>query len=73
KVDKWVDARGEAILNPVTKQPHRTRVSLPGGFEYTTAEYGRGWSKTSGPVALDLSDSHPHFCHLHMTGAGVVR
>ena len=73
KVDGWVDARGEAILNPVTNQPHRARVNLPAGFEYTTAEYGRGWSKTSGPVALDLGDSHAHFCRLHMTGAGVVR
>ena len=73
KVDGCVDARGEAILNPVTQKPHRARVNLPDGFEYTTAEYGRGWAKTSGPVAFALNDSHAHFCDLHMTGAGVVR
>jgi hypothetical protein len=37
------------------------------------AEYGRGWSKTSGPIAMELGDSHAHFCNLHLTGAGVVR
>jgi hypothetical protein len=73
KVDGWVDARGEAIVNPITNKPHRARVNLPDGFEYTTAEYGRGWSKTSGPIAMELGDSHAHFCNLHLTGAGVVR
>ncbi len=73
KVDGWVDSRGEPIRNPITKQALRARVTLPDGFEYTTAEYGRGWSKTSGPIAMDLSDSHAHFCHLHLTGTGVVR
>jgi hypothetical protein len=73
KVDGWVDARGEAILNPVTQKPHRAQVSLASSFEYATAEYGRGWSDTKGPVALELSDSHAHFCNLHMTDAGVVR
>ena len=73
KVDGWVEARGEPIVNPVTQQPHRARVNLPQGFEYTVAEYGRGWAKTSGPIALDLQDSHAHFCNVHMTGAGVVR
>lgn len=72
-IEGCVEARGESILNPVTKDQHRVRVSLPGGFEYATAEYGRGWSKTAGPIALELRDSHAHFCNLHMTGAGVVR
>ncbi len=73
KVDGWVDSRGEAILNPITKESHRARVNLPNGFEYTTAEFGRGWTKTSGSITLELNDSHAHFCNLHMTGSGVVR
>jgi FixJ family two-component response regulator len=68
-----IEARGETILNPVTKQPHQARVVLPQGFEYTTAEYGRGWGKTFGPIQHDLNDSHAHFCNLHLTGSGVVR
>jgi hypothetical protein len=72
-VPDLIEARGETILNPVTKEPHRARVTLPDGFEYTTAEFGRGWGKTFGPIKHDLNDSHAHFCNLHLTGSGVVR
>jgi hypothetical protein len=68
-----IEARGETILNPISKEPHRAKVNLPEGFEYTTAEFGRGWGKTFGPIKHDLKDSHAHFCNLHLTGAGVVR
>ncbi|MFZ0836473.1 MAG: DUF1326 domain-containing protein [Xanthobacteraceae bacterium] len=67
-----IEARGETILNPMTKEPHRAQVHLPGGFEYTQAEFGRGWGKSFGPIRHDLNDSHAHFCHLHLTGSGVV-
>ena len=67
-----VEARGEAILNPVTGAPHRARIDLPQGFEYSQAEAGRGWAKASGPVKLDLKDSHAHFCKLNMTQNGVI-
>jgi hypothetical protein len=40
-VGSFVEARAEPILNPVTKAPHRARVTLPNGFEYTEAEYGK--------------------------------
>lgn len=68
-----VEARGEPILNPVTKQPHHARINLPNGFEYAVAEVGRGWAKTTGAIRLDLADAHAHFAALNMTGAGVVR
>jgi hypothetical protein len=73
QVPGYIDARGEPILNPVTKQEHRARIDLPHGFEYSVAEVGRGWATTKGPVALDLADSHAHFATLHMTQSGVVR
>jgi hypothetical protein len=68
-----VEARGEPILNPVTKEKHRVRIDLPNGFEFTMAEVGRGWGKTTGPIRLDHADSHAHFAQLDMTGTGVVR
>jgi hypothetical protein len=68
-----IDARGEPIVNPVTKQQHRARIDMPDGFEFTVAEVGRGWANTSGAIALNLADSHAHFADLHMTGTGVVR
>jgi hypothetical protein len=48
-----VEARGEPIKNPVTGQPHRARVVLPHGFEYTEAEYGSSRTKGGGKVPLD--------------------
>lgn len=68
-----MEARGEPILNPVTSEAHRARINLPNGFEYTVAEVGRGWVKTSGAIELDLNDSHAHFVRMHMTESGVVR
>src|SRR4051812_10198375 len=68
-----VEARGEPIVNPVTGAAYRGRIDLPNGFEYAIAEIGRGWSKTSGPIALDLADSHGQFAHLHLSEHGVVR
>jgi len=72
KVPNNIDARGEPIRNPVTGADHHVLINLPQGFEYTFAEVGRGWSKTSGAIELNLEDSHAHFAHLHMTQSGVV-
>jgi len=68
-----IDARGEPIVNPVTKQEHRARLDMPDGFEFTMAEVGRGWAKTAGAIKLNLADSHAHFAELHIAGTGVVR
>jgi hypothetical protein len=67
-----IESRGEPIVNPITGQEHRARINLPNGFEYRVAEVGRGWTKISGPVPLDIEDSHAHFADLHMTQNGVV-
>ena len=67
-----IDARGEPIVNPVSGEPHRARINLPEGFEYSTAEIGRGWAETQGALAISLADSHAQFAPLHITGNGVV-
>jgi hypothetical protein len=68
-----LEARGEPILNPVTKRELRARIEMPNGFEYTVAEAGRGWATTMGAIKLALADSHAHFAELDITGSGVVR
>ena len=68
-----IEMRGEPIVNPVTGDQHRVRIDLPAGFEYTVAEIGRGWSKTSGPVKLELADSYGQFARLHLCQDGIVR
>ena len=67
-----IEARGEPIVNPVSGQEHRARISLPNGFEYDTAEIGRGWAETKGALAISLADSHAQFAPLHITESGVV-
>jgi hypothetical protein len=67
-----VEGRGEPIRNPVTGAEHHARIDLPSGFEYTIAEIGRGWSNSSGPIALALADSHSHFAELHLSQSGIV-
>jgi hypothetical protein len=68
-----VTSRGEPILNPVTGKEHRVRIDMPNGFEYRLAEAGRGWSKTSGPLQLDFTDSYGHFCELNLSQSGVIQ
>jgi hypothetical protein len=67
-----VESRGEPIRNPITGAEHRARIDLPNGFEYSLAEMGRGWSKTSGPMKLDLADSYGQFANLHLSQSGIV-
>jgi hypothetical protein len=68
-----IEARGEPIVNPVSGEPHRARINLPDGFEYDTAEIGRGWTETQGALRLSIADSHAQFAPLHITESGVVR
>lgn len=72
KIPGVIEGRGEPVKNPVTGEPHRARINLPSGFEYTIAEVGRGWTTTAGAVQLNMQDSHAHFADLHMTQSGVV-
>jgi hypothetical protein len=68
-----VDGRGAPIVNPVTGAEHRARIDIPDGFEYSVAEMGRGWSRTSGAIDLNLSDTYGQFAHIHLSQSGIVR
>lgn len=68
-----VEGRGEPIRNPVTGKPHRARIDLPEGFEYSIAEVGSGTSKSNGPVAISFQDTYAQFAHIHLNNQGVVR
>jgi hypothetical protein len=69
----FAEARAEPILNPVTKSPHRARVTLPHGFEYIEAEFGNSATRTQGPVSFEWPRGHAHFALLHLTPNGPVR
>lgn len=67
------EGRGAPILNPVTGAEHRVRIDMHDGFEYSVAEIGRGWTKTSGPIPLTLTDSYGQFAHINLCQSGIVR
>jgi hypothetical protein len=68
-----LDMRGQPILNPITGDEHRVRIEQPNGFEFLVAEIGRGWSKTEGPIAYELTDSYGQFANIHLCQSGIVR
>ncbi len=72
-VPGMIEGTMEPIRNPVTGNPHRARIDLPNGFEYTLAEVASGTAKTTGEIKLDLVNSHGHLSRLHLTDSGVVR
>jgi hypothetical protein len=50
------ETRIEPIKNPVTGDPHRVRIDLPEGFEYTQAEIGNTvGARVSGEPPLDFT------------------
>lgn len=68
-----IDATAEPIKNPITGAPHRARIVLPAGFEYSEAEVVSGRTKASGPIPLDLDGTHAHIAKIHWSQHGVVR
>jgi hypothetical protein len=72
KVPGYIEQRGEPIVNAVTGRESRARIDIVGGFEYKLAETGRGWTKTDGPIKLDLADSYGQFCELHLCQDGII-
>jgi hypothetical protein len=68
-----VSSEGLPITNPHSGEEYQVAIHLPRGFEYTTAEVGRGRTRAQGAIRLDLHDSHGHFAMLHMNQDGVIR
>lgn len=72
-VEGYFETVGEPIRNPVTGEPHRVRIDLPQGFEYSIAEVGSASSNVRGPIPLTLKDSYGQFAHLHLNNHGPIR
>lgn len=73
RVDDVVDTAVEPLRNAVTGAPHRARIGLPDGFEFTLAEVASGTTTSHGAVNLDLRDTHTHLVNYHLNHQGVVR
>ena len=72
-VEGIVSGTTEPIRNPITGDPHRAQVTLPNGFEYTTAEYCSSTVKSEGAIANEWANSHGHLTMLHMNNYGPIR
>jgi hypothetical protein len=68
-----VQTRGASIINPHSGQEHRVSIHLPEGFEYTRAEIGRGSTKSTAGITMELNDSNGQFNVMHMNQDGVIR
>lgn len=72
KIDGYVENRGEPIVNAMTGAEFKGAIVLDGGFEYSRAEMGRGWSKTDGPIKVEFTDTYGQFAELHLNQNGIV-
>ena len=68
-----VESTGSPIIDPHSGEPHRARINLPNGFEYTVAEMGSASSKLTGAIQMDLTDSYGQFNLMHLNQDGVIR
>jgi hypothetical protein len=73
RIKDYVDMTGEPLRNKVTREESRAQIVLPAGFEYEVADIGSASSRTTGPMALELSDSYGQFANIHLNSHGVVR
>jgi hypothetical protein len=73
KIGDLVQSTGRPIISRFSGEPVRSRIDLPGGFEYSIAEMGNGNSTVRAGIELDLKDSYGQFNLLHMNQDGVIR
>ena len=73
-VDDVFELNVEPIKNPVSGEPHRVRIDIPRGFEFTIAEMASGTVKTQGTIDLPNNNgTHSHMCELHWNNSGIIR
>ena len=67
-----VESAGEPIHNPLTGAEHKVQIELAHGFEYRLAQCASGRTRASGQIALDLQNTHAHFCVIHLSNKGIT-
>jgi hypothetical protein len=72
-VDGIVDSNAGPVRNPVNRTPHRVKVAIQDGFEFTEAEFGSSTTTASGSIPLDWSDRHAHLAMIDIGPSGPSR
>lgn len=73
RIPGLAESTASPIRNRKTGDTQRVRVTLPGGFEFTDAEFAAGWTRVSGEIPLDFESTHAHLARIHWSTHGVVR
>ncbi|MCB8876922.1 DUF1326 domain-containing protein [Acidisoma silvae] len=69
-----LEASGRPIRSPVDGAPHRVRIDLPDGMEFSQAEIGSASTEArTNAMSLSLSDTYGQFNHFRISGKGFVR
>jgi hypothetical protein len=68
-----VASTAEPLRNPVTGAPHRAKVALPKGFEFTEAEFGSSTTKATTAIHHDWQQRHAHLATIDIGPYGPVR
>ena len=66
-------ARGDIEDVRNAKADDLDAVLMPGGFEFTEANFACGTAKATGDIKLDFDKTHGHFCYYHFNQGGIVR
>ena len=75
KVPGLSDVMVEPIKNPVTGEPHRARIVLPGGFEFKEAEMGNTASmKVTGtaPLSFEHENCYAQLINFEWSNRGLA-
>ncbi|RBP30693.1 hypothetical protein DET50_107108 [Marinobacter pelagius] len=73
RVADLIEGSAEPIINPISGEPHRARIDLPGGFEYAVAEVASGRTEARADVPMGFDGTHCHMSHLDIGPSGVYR
>jgi len=68
-----VESTGSPIPNPFTGGVHGVSISIDEGMEYQHANIGRGSSKATAGLEIELDDSYGQFCVYQLNQDGLVR
>lgn len=73
KIGDFVDAVGSPMINEFDgSEFHIALARTKGSFEFTYAEVGKGTTKTTGPMAMEMTDSYAQFNIIHYNQDGLV-
>ena len=73
RIGDMLASEGQPIQPPHGGGPHRVRIDIPGGIEFSIAEIGSASTKATTAIPLDLKNSYGQWHFLRHGPSGVVQ